>query len=168
VSLKLIVIAAVARNSAIGKGNALLWRLPADLQHFKRTTMGAPVVMGRKTWDSLPAAFKPLPGRRNLVVTRNAAWLADGAEAQPSLDAAIDSLSGAERVFVIGGGELYAQALPRADEIVLTEIDAEFDGDTFFPTWDRAAFDEVSRESHLSDAGWRYDFAVYRRRAPAR
>ncbi|HEU4460286.1 MAG TPA: dihydrofolate reductase [Methylibium sp.] len=162
--MELALIAAVARNGAIGRDNALLWRLPADLQHFKRTTMGAPVVMGRKTWDSLPAAFRPLPGRRNLVVTRNPGWHAPGAEPRPSLDAALDALHGEARVFVIGGGELYAQALPRADRLVLTEIDADFDADAFFPSWDRAAFVETSRTSQRSDAGWRYDWVEYRRR----
>ncbi|WP_428424306.1 dihydrofolate reductase [Methylibium sp.] len=161
--MKLALIAAVARNGAIGKDNALLWRLPADLQHFRRTTLGCPVVMGRKTWDSLPPAFKPLPGRRNLVVTRNPAWAADGAEPAPSLDAALDRLHEAERVFVIGGGELYAQALPRADEMVLTEVDADFEADTFFPPWDRSAFAELARESHASEAGWRYHWVTYRR-----
>jgi len=162
--MKLVVIAAVARNGAIGKGNALLWRLPADLQHFKRTTLGAPVVMGRKTWDSLPAAFRPLPGRRNLVVTRNPQWQAGGAEALPSLDAALQTLQSEARVFVIGGGELYAQALPHADEIALTEIDADFDGDVFFPRWPRDDFIEAARDSHTSDAGWRYHWVTYQRR----
>jgi dihydrofolate reductase len=165
--MTLALIAAVARNGAIGKDNGLLWRLPADLQHFKRTTVGAPVVMGRKTWESLPVAFRPLPGRRNVVVTRNAAWTAPGAEAAPSLEGALDLLGDAERVFVIGGGELYAQALPVADLLVLTEVDADFDGDTFFPAWDRSAFAELSRDRHVSDAGWAYDFVTYRRRARA-
>jgi dihydrofolate reductase len=151
----LALIAAVARNGAIGKDNGLLWRLPADLQHFKRTTVGAPVVMG------------PLPGRRNVVVTRNSGWAAPGAEAAPSLEDALDLLRDAERVFVIGGGELYAQALPLADLLVLTEIDADFDGDTFFPDWDRSAFEELSRVSQVSDAGWAYHFVTYRRRARA-
>jgi dihydrofolate reductase len=163
----LALIAAVARNGAIGKDNGLLWRLPADLQHFKRTTVGAPVVMGRRTWESLPAAFRPLPGRRNVVVTRNSGWAAPGAEAAPSLEDALDLLRDAERVFVIGGGELYAQALPLADLLVLTEVDADFDGDTFFPVWDRSAFEELSRDSQVSDAGWAYHFVTYRRRERA-
>ena len=162
--MKLALIAAVARNGAIGKGNALLWRLPADLQHFKRTTLGCPVIMGRKTWDSLPAAFKPLPGRRNMVVTRHAAWTAGGAEPVPSLTAALGRLESEERAFVIGGGELYAQALPLVDELVLTEVDADFDADTFFPAWNRAEFSETSRQSHTSDAGWRYHWVTYQRR----
>jgi dihydrofolate reductase len=108
-----------------------------------------------------------LPGRRNVVVTRNAAWTAPGAEVAPSLEGALDLLRDAERVFVIGGGELYAQALPVADLLVLTEVDADFDGDTFFPDWDRSAFEELSRDRHVSDAGWAYDFVTYRRRARA-
>jgi len=162
--MKLAVIAAVARNGAIGLDGTMPWQLKADLAHFRRTTMGCPVVMGRKTWDSLPPTFRPLPGRRNLVVTRNPAWRAEGAEAALSLDEALARVDGADRVFVIGGGELYAQALPRADELVLTEIDADFDADTFLPGWDRTAFDEVSRESHAHGADWPYAFVTYRRR----
>lgn len=165
--MKLALIAAVARNGAIGKDNALLWQLGADLQHFKRTTLGCPVVMGRKTWDSLPAAFRPLPGRRNVVVTRNAAWAAPGAEAAGSLAEALQRLTEAERVFVIGGGELYREALPQADEMVLTEIEADFEADTFFPAWSRADFTEISRESRTAPAGWRYHWVSYRRQAGA-
>lgn len=164
--MKLVLVAAVARNGAIGKDNALLWRLPADLQHFKRVTLGHPIVMGRKTFDSIGRA---LPGRRNLVVTRNAAWRHEGVEAFTSLDAALAAAAAGQpadgTVCVIGGGELYAQALPQADELVLTEVDAEFDADTFFPAWDHGAFNEVSRETHTSEAGWPYHFVTYRRKA---
>jgi dihydrofolate reductase len=163
--MQLVLIAAVARRGAIGKDGGMPWQLPADLAHFRHVTMGAPVVMGRKTWESLPPRFRPLPGRRNLVVTRNAAWQADGAEAAPSLDAALARLHDAERVAVIGGGELYRAALPRADALVLTEIDADFDADTFFPDWPRERFEEVARDSHRADAGWDYHFVTYRRRA---
>lgn len=163
--MRLALIAAVGRNGAIGKDGSMPWQLKADLAHFRRTTLGCPVVMGRKTWDSLPAAFRPLPGRRNVVVTRNAHWQAAGAQAVPSLEEALAQLAGSERVFVIGGGELYIQALPRADELVLTEIDANFEADTFFPTWDRESFVEMSRDSHVSEAGWHYHFVSYRRRA---
>ncbi len=141
------LIAAVARNGVIGHGNALLWHLPEDLKHFRRTTAGCPVVMGRKTWDSLPDRFRPLPGRRNIVVTRQAGWQAAGAEAVPSLQAAVALADGVERVYVIGGAELYAAALPLADELVLTEIDRAFEGDTRFPAWDRNAFVESARET---------------------
>ena len=156
----LSLIAAVARNGAIGRDNALLWRLPEDLKFFKRTTLGCPVIMGRKTWDSIG---RPLPGRRNIVITRNRGWRAEGAEVFHDLDSALAATADTPKVFVIGGGELYAQALPLADELVLTEVDADFEGDTFFPHWDRSAFTEVSRESHTSEAGWAYHFVVRQR-----
>jgi len=160
--MTLSLIAAVARNGAIGKGNQLLWQEPLDLKHLRQTTMGCPVVMGRKTWDSLPARFRPLPGRRNIVVTRDAGWRAEGAEAVTSLDAALALAADAPKVFVIGGGQLYALALPRADELVLTEIDADFDGDVFFPPY-RENFTEVAREAHRSADGTRFDFVTYKR-----
>jgi dihydrofolate reductase len=155
---RLALIAAVARNGSIGKDNGLLWHEPEDLRHFRRVTLGCPVIMGRRTWDSLPARFRPLPGRRNLVITRDAAWHADGAEAAHSLSAALTLLAGASKAFVIGGAEIYALALPLADELVLTEIDADLDGDAFFPRWDRARFACTSREPHVG-----YSFATYRR-----
>jgi dihydrofolate reductase len=155
---RLAVIAAVARNGAIGRDNALLWHEPEDLKHFRRVTMGCPVIMGRKTWDSLPARFRPLPGRRNLVITRSAAWHAEGAEAVHSLPAAVALLAGAPKAFVIGGAEIYALALPLADELVLTEIDADLDGDAFFPRWDRARFACTAREPRAG-----YSFTTYQR-----
>lgn len=154
----LALIAAVPRNGAIGKGNQLLWHEPEDLKHFRRVTMGCPVVMGRKTWDSLPARFRPLPGRRNVVITRNAAWHADGAEAVASIDAALLLLAGAEKAFVVGGAEVYALALPLADELVLTEIDADLAGDVFFPAWDRARFTCAAREPREG-----YSFVTYKK-----
>ena len=158
------IIAALDRNGAIGRGGQLLWHEREDQKHFRAVTVGCPVIMGRKTWDSLPAKFKPLPGRRNIVVTRNSAWRAEGAEAAGSLAAAIALAAGADKVFVIGGGALYAAALPLADELVLTEIDAVFDGaDTFFPQFDRAMFVDDSREAHTSASGLAYSFVTYRR-----
>lgn len=157
--MKLALIAAVARNGTIGQGDALPWQLPEDLQHFRRVTTGCPVVMGRKTWDSLPQWFRPLPGRRNIVVTRNPQWQADGAEAAPSLGAALGLVGDAAKVFVIGGAELYRAALPRADELVLTEIDRDFDGDAHFPPWDRRRFRAVSREPHHAGAPDDFTFA---------
>lgn len=152
------LISAVARNGAIGRNNALLWHEPEDLRHFRRVTLGHPVVMGRKTWDSLPARFRPLPGRRNLVITRDTDDRRDGAERAASLDAAIARLDGSKRVFVIGGGEIYALALPLADELVLTEINADLDGDVFFPDWEREAFSVISRDARAGFA-----FVTYRR-----
>jgi dihydrofolate reductase len=164
---ELVLIAAMAQGRVIGRGQALPWHLPEDLAHFRAATRGHPVIMGRKTWDSLPARFRPLPGRRNLVVTRNAAWQAAGAEAMPSLPAALAATAGAERVFVIGGAELYAAALPRADTLLLTEIGARFDGDVHFPDFAGAGFAEVQRETHHAAApnAFDYAFVTYRRRA---
>jgi dihydrofolate reductase len=155
----LSLIAAVARNGVIGHDNALLWHLPEDQRFFRRTTMGCPVVMGRKTWDSLPERFRPLPGRVNIVVTRNAAWQAPGALAVASLDAALAQAGDAEKIFVIGGGELYAESLPRADQLVLTEIDRDFAGSTTFPHWNRGDFREVSREPHHAGEPNDFDYA---------
>lgn len=157
--MKLALIAAVARNGVIGRADAIPWRLPEDLRHFRRTTLGCPVIMGRRTWDSLPPAFRPLPGRRNLVVTRDAGWRAEGAEAAPSLDAALARVADAPRAFVTGGAELYALALPHADELLLTEIERDFDGDVRFPDWDRAAFVETARERHHAGPPNDFDYA---------
>jgi dihydrofolate reductase len=148
----------------IGRDGGLAWRDPQDARHFRDTTMGAPVIMGRKTWDSLPVRFRPLPGRRNLVVTRNPAWRDEGAEPVPSLQAALDAAANAPRVFVAGGGHLFAQALPLADELVLTEIDADLDGEIRFPTWDRSGFDGTAGDERVDAAGTRFAFVIYRRR----
>jgi dihydrofolate reductase len=167
------LIAAVARNGAIGRDHALLWHESADQQHFRRVTMGCPVIMGRTTWGSLPERFRPLPGRRNIVLTRNAAWRAEGADPAASLDAALALTRGhgqgqgqtadAPKVFVIGGAQIFALALPLATELVLTEIDADLPGDTFFPPWDRTRFTRTSFETHLDSQGVAYSFATYSR-----
>lgn len=145
----LALIASVDRNGCIGLGNQLVWDEPADKRWFRQSTLGCPVIMGRKTWDSLPARFRPLPGRLNIVVTRQSGWQAAGAEVVHGLADAVAlarrRAPEARRVFVIGGGQLYGDALPLADELVLTEIDAELPGDTHFPHWDRQAFTEVQR-----------------------
>ncbi len=162
------LIAAVARDGAIGRGNGLLWSDPEDMKHFRAETSGCPVVMGRRTWESLPARFRPLPGRRNLVVTRQAGYAAAGAETAPGLAEALARVADAPRVFVIGGGQLYAEALPRADELVLTEVDAGYpDADTFFPRWPRADFDEVERQTRRAADGTAFAFVRYRRRQAA-
>ena len=155
------LIAAIARNGAIGQGSSLVWRAPEDLKHFRRITMGCPVIMGRSTWDSLPERFRPLPGRHNIVLTRNAAWHADGADAATSLDAALALAAEAPKAFVIGGAQAYALALPIATELVLTEIDADLPGDTFFPPWDRARFARTSFETHLDSQDVAYSFTTY-------
>lgn len=166
--MKLSLIAAVPRNRAIGLDNQLLWQEAADQRHFRATTMGCPVVMGRKTWESLPARFRPLPGRRNVVVSRDPSYPATGAEVVTSLDAALAALQGEPRVFVMGGAQLYALALPRADELVLTEIDADLDGDVFFPAFDRSQWTEIERQSARTDQGVHYAFVTYLRPGQAR
>jgi dihydrofolate reductase len=157
----LALIAAVARNGAIGMNNALLAHLPDDLPRFKRLTMGCPIIMGRKTWESIG---RPLPGRRNIVVTRDPQWHSSGAQAAPSMPAALELASDAPKVFVIGGAQIYAQALPMADELHLTEIDAEFDADAYFPDWRRADFEEVAREPQRDAAGLKFSFVTYQRK----
>lgn len=162
-------VIAIAENGVIGRDNAMPWRLAGDMAFFKRTTMGKPIVMGRKTWESFPK--RPLPGRPNLVVTRDAAYDAPGAEVFASLDAALargEALArdmGADEVMVVGGSEIYRQALPRASRIYLTEIHARPEGDAHF-AFDRAAWREVSRERH--PAGEKdsadYSFVVLERR----
>ncbi|MBT0962008.1 dihydrofolate reductase [Denitromonas iodatirespirans] len=159
---EIVLIAAVARNGAIGKDNALPWRLKADLAHFKRTTLGHPVVMGRKTWESLG---RPLPGRQNIVISRDPAYVAPGACVAGDLAAAIAACPDDARLFVIGGAQIYALALPQADRLVLTEVDADVDGDAFFPAFDRSAFEETSRLHQPQDADNDHaaDFVDYRR-----
>jgi dihydrofolate reductase len=158
------LIAAVARNGVIGDGERLLWRIAEDMQYFRQATRGHPVIMGRTTWLSLPERFRPLPERRNIVLTRDPQFGAPGAETAGSLDAALALTRGAARVFVIGGAQLYALALPQADELLLTEIDRDFDGDSVFPAWNRAEFDEASRSAHDSGQGFGYQRARYRRK----
>ena len=166
--MKLVLIAAVAADGGIGRGNALLFSDPEDQRHFRSTTMGCPVVMGRKTWLSLPTRFRPLPGRRNLVLSRDPSFHPEGAEVASSLDAALARVADAPVVFVMGGADVYAQALPLADELVLTEIDRCYEGaDAFFPAWDRAAFDRLERREATAADGTPFAFARYRRRMPA-
>ncbi|MFN0184071.1 MAG: dihydrofolate reductase [Aquabacterium sp.] len=161
---ELLLIAAVARNGAIGRDNDLVFGDPADRRHLREATMGCPVIMGRKTWDSLPQRFRPLPGRRNVVVTRQSGWQADGAERTASLEDALALVGAAPKVFVLGGGELYAQALPRADTLLLTEVDADLPGDVFFPAWDRSQFDREPLASHRTAAGVDFEITRYRRK----
>lgn len=162
----LSLIAAVARNGAIGRDNQLLFRIPDDLPRLKRLTMGHPVIMGRKTWDSLPPKNRPLPGRLNIVVTRNRGWHADGAVTTHSLDEALAHTGGAEQAFVIGGAELYALAMPHADRLLLTEVDQDAEGDVFFPAWPRDEFQETEREPRPASAAapFGYAFVTYERK----
>lgn len=157
----LTLVVAKARNGTIGRDNTLPWRLPEDLAHFKRTTMGAPVIMGRKTWDSIG---RGLPGRRNIVVSRNPDLRIEGAEVATSLEDAQRLCVGADQIFLIGGAQLYAEAMPSADRLVVTEIDADVEGDAFFPPIDRAQWLETARETHHSEAnGFNYAFVTYDR-----
>lgn len=161
---RLVLIAAVARAGAIGRDNELLARIPEDMARFKALTMGHTVLMGRKTWDSIPAKFRPLPGRRNLVLSRQPGLLLEGAEVFASLDAALAACRGEAQVFVMGGAQIYAEALPSADQLELTEIDADFaDADAFFPDWPRAQFVETARSTATSTQGWTYHFTSYER-----
>jgi dihydrofolate reductase len=162
--VKVSLLAAVACGGVIGRDGGIPWRIAEDVARFKALTTGHAVVMGRRTWESIPERFRPLPGRRNVVVTRNPDWSAEGAERAVSLEEALRMLEGAPRVYVIGGGELYAAALPVADELVLTEIDLAVEGDTFFPDWDRGAFGEASREPRVSENGTSFAFVTYVRR----
>lgn len=142
------LIVARAANGIIGRDNGMPWHLPADLAHFKRTTMGRPVIMGRRTWESIG---RPLPGRRNVVVTRRAGYQAAGAQVVGSLEAAWRAVADSDEVFVIGGGELYAQALPLADRVYLTEIGETIEGDTRFPDLDPGDWRETSLGEHGPD-----------------
>jgi dihydrofolate reductase len=162
--LKLSLVAAVARNGVIGRDGGIPWRIPEDMQRFRALTVGHPVVMGRRTWESLPERFRPLPGRRNIVVTRDSGWSREGTERAGSLEEALELAADAERVSVIGGAAVYASALPLADELALTEIDADVEGDTFFPAFDPTAFEEVAREPHVAPDGTPFAFVTYRRR----
>ena len=158
--VKLGIIYARARNGVIGKDNAMPWHLPEDLAHFKATTLGAPVIMGRKTWDSLPPKFRPLPGRRNIVITRDAAWQAAGTERAGSLEEAVALCGEVERAWVIGGAQIYRLALPRADLAVVTEIEADFEGDAYAPELG-TAWREIARERHVSKTGLAFSFVTY-------
>jgi len=158
------LIAVVARNRAIGKGQQLLWRLPEDLRHFRATTRGKPVIMGRKTWESLPASFRPLPGRRNIVVSRKPVYDAPGATLTGSLEDALRAVADDEEVFVIGGAELYRQALPLAGRLYLTEVAESAEGDAFFPEFTPEDWEEIAREPAQSESGPAYSFVLYARR----
>jgi len=162
------LIAAHARNRVIGRRNALPWRLPEDLRRFRSLTTGHPVIMGRKTYESIVAALgRPLPGRLNIVVTRSPGYAAPGCIVAASLEAAVAGAAPATEVFVIGGAEIYREALAGAYRLHLTEIDADFEGDAWFPDLPPGAWREVSRESHPPgpEFAHRYAFVVYERAA---
>ena len=162
----LALIASVARNRSIGLGSELVWREPEDMRWFKRQTLGCPVIMGRKTWDSLPPRFRPLPGRRNVVVTRQPDWQAEGALCAHSLTEALQQCQDQPDVWVIGGAELYAHALPLAASAHVTEIDAPFEGDAYAPELD-VSWVETARLLQTSASGMNFSFVTYQKRLGA-
>lgn len=151
--MKIVIHVAIAANGVIGRENGLPWRLSSDMKRFKATTMGKPIVMGRKTWESFPR--RPLPGRLNIVLTRDGGFQAEGAEVVGSLDAALKvakdwarGAEGADEICILGGGEVYRQALPVADRLYVTHVLADIDGDTTFPALDRSVWREISSQDH--------------------
>lgn len=167
--MKISLIVALARNHAIGFNNSMPWHLPEDLRYFKRVTLGKPVIMGRNTFESIG---RPLPGRPNIVISRNSAYPAEGITLVQSLDAALQAAQkllpvDQQEVMVIGGAQIYAQALERADRLYLTEVDAEPQADAFFPQFARSEWREVARESHQAcdKNPYAYSFVVLERQA---
>ncbi len=158
------VIVAVADNGVIGGGGKMPWHISEDLQMFKRVTTGHPVVMGRKTFESLG---RPLPGRTNVVITRNPSWVAEGVLTAASLDQAIAMFPPEEEVFIIGGGEIYARAMPRADKLYLTRIYADYEGDVRFPDWNPDEWRLVSSERHHHGATFPhpFEFLIYEKKS---
>lgn len=154
------LIYARSANGVIGQNGAMPWHLPEDLAHFKRLTQGWPVVMGRKTWDSLPARFRPLPGRTNIVITRQSGWSDAGALLASSLADALKLCAQAEEVWIIGGAQIYAQAEPLAHRIEVTEIAQDFEGDAFAPLLG-SEWIEAAREDHVSSNGLKFSFITY-------
>lgn len=162
---EIVLVVAVADNGVMGEGGGMPWHLSADFRRVKALTMGKPLVMGRKTFDSLPGI---LPGRRHIVITRDAGWQADGAERADSLEQALD-LANAPQIIVFGGAQIYAQALPLADRIEWTEVHARPDGDTYFPDFDRSEWTETFRESHPADSqSPAFDFVTLLRKPGSR
>lgn len=150
------MIVAMGRQREIGKDNALLWRLPNDMKHFKTVTMGKPIIMGRKTYESFGA--KPLPGRDNIVITRDRGYHSDGAIIVYSIDDALAAAEGAEEVMIIGGASFYEQMLPHANRLYLTVVDGDFEADAWFPQWDAGQWRETAREDCSSDERHAYDY----------
>lgn len=160
----LSMIVAHAADRVIGKDNDMPWHLPADLAYFKKTTLGKPIIMGRKTYESIG---RPLPGRKNIVISRDGEYRAEGVEVVSSVDAALSLVDDVEEVMVIGGGAIYQHCLPSADKLYITHIDARIDGDTFFPEYDLNIWEKVTSEGRAADEENQYqlDFAVYQRKS---
>ena len=161
--MKIGLVFARARNGVIGKDGVMPWHLPEDLAHFKQLTMGAPVIMGRKTWDSIPPRFRPLPGRTNIVVSRQAGFDAPGATTVPSLEAALQLCEGQPQAWIIGGAQVYAQAVDIADTAEVTEIDAEYEGDAFAPELDARWHETHRTQKHESRTGLHYSFVTLKK-----
>lgn len=154
------IIVAISQNNAIGKDNALLWNIPEDLKHFKNITSGHTIIMGRKTFESIG---RPLPKRRNIIITRDASYTHEGIEVVNSLIKALDTCKYEDEVFIIGGGEVYKQALPFADKLYVTHVEKEFEGDTFFPEINKDEWVEISNEEHFENEP-PYKFTVYEKK----
>jgi dihydrofolate reductase len=157
---RVYLVAAVAANGIIGARGKLPWHIPEELKHFKKLTLGHPIIMGRRTWESLKG---PLPGRENIVVTRTLGYEAKGAAVANSLEAALALCADEPVAYVIGGTQLFEESLPIAAGMVLTEIQRDYEGDTWFPKWDRAQWQESQREAHTAADGTRFDFVLYER-----
>ncbi len=153
--MKIAMIAAMANKRVIGKDNQMPWHLPEDLRHFKAMTLGKPVVMGRKTFESIG---RPLPGRHNIVISRQADLVIEGVSCVTSFEQALALAGDVEEVIVMGGGQLYQTLLPRADKLYLTQIDLDVEGDTYFPHWDDGSWMIEESETHTNDKGLRYTF----------
>jgi dihydrofolate reductase len=149
------LVAAMANNRVIGKDNQMPWHLPADLKHFKAVTLGKPIIMGRKTYESIG---RPLPGRQNIVISRNPNYLLDGCDTATSFEAALNLVGDQAEVMVIGGGQLYRETLSRANKLYLTFIDLTVDGDTQFPAYDHLPLIETKREAHQADEKNPFDY----------
>ena len=153
--MRIALIAALAENRVIGRDKQLPWHISADLKHFKALTMGKPIVMGRKTWESIG---RPLPGRKNIVITRDTAYQAEGCQVVHSIEQALDAAAGSDELMIIGGAGLYQQTLGLADRLYLTRVRAEVDGDTWFPEIDLQQWHEVACESHRADENNEHDY----------
>lgn len=160
---EIVLIAAVAANRVIGRDNQLIWNIPEDMAHFKALTAGHTVLMGRKTWESLPPRFRPLPGRRNIVVSRQAGYAAPGAELAGSLEGGLQLAAGDASVFVIGGADIYRQALPLADRLEITEVALSPEGDSWFPDIPAADWRLTDKKIPSAPSGTGFTFLTYHR-----
>jgi len=161
---EIVIIVAVAQNRVIGKDNQLIWNIPEDMAHFKALTAGHTVLMGRKTWESLPPRFRPLPGRRNIVVSRQADYAAPGAELANSLEEGLALAATNETVFIIGGAEIYRQAMPLADRLEITEVELSPEGDSWFPEIPAADWQLTAKKTPPTNSGTGFAFLSYFRK----